>query len=112
IAFHAREAKRKASRITRRLLNVTECDFHNQLRLHEHGMGITIGLKGQKLFGLPTQHLVGQPFEGLSEHHELPALLIARTEVKIGKPTFAAAVAPFSRKDDKVESGRLLQLEP
>ncbi len=63
-------------------------------------------------FGLPRQHLVREPLEGLAEHREAAVHGIPRAEVKVAEPALAAAVSPFGREDHQVEGARLLHLEP
>ena len=61
--------------------------------------------------GLPGEHLVGHPLEGLAEHRE-GAVGVARAEVDVGQPALAAAVAPLHREDDEVEGVHWLHLDP
>ena len=63
-------------------------------------------------FGLPRQHLVGQAFEGLAQHHERLTFGIAGAEVEIAEPPAAPTVPPFSGQDDEVERPGLLDLQP
>ena len=63
-------------------------------------------------FGLPGQHLVGQPFECLPEHDEPAALGVARTEVEVAERAPAAAASPLDREHDEIERPGPFDLQP
>src|SRR5262249_20848062 len=112
IAFDAREAKRQAAGILRARLNLVERDFRDDLRLGIHRIRVATDLELEEPFGLPRQHLVGEAFERLAEHHEAAALGIARAEMEIAQPSFAPAAAPLDGEDHEIERARLLHLQP
>ena len=68
-------------------------------------------LQLQQALGLPREHRVGQPLEGLAEHAEA-AVGLARAEVQVRQPATAAAVAPLGSQDDQIQRVPRLHLEP
>src|SRR4029079_5424855 len=97
VALQAREAKREAARVVRALLQVVERDFGNEFRTNVYDMTVASGFAREQLGGLPFERRVGQALERLAEHHEPAARRIARAQMQVRKPGFAAARAPLIR---------------
>src|ERR671914_3024170 len=65
----------------------------------------------EQTLGLPRQHLVGHPLEGLTQHYE-PPLGCPRSEMKVAQPPAPAAMPPLRCKHNEVEGQSTLYLEP
>src|SRR4051812_29493286 len=112
ISLHARKTQCQPTGILGACLNLVEGDFSNELRTNEDRVCVASDFELQEFLRLPGEHLVGQTFECLSQHHEAAALGVACTEVQIAERAFAAATSPLGGEDHQVERARLLQFQP
>ena len=94
VALDAREAEGDAARVAAARLHAVERDLDHELGAHVDGVRRAPLLELQQALGLPGQHLVGQALERLAEHHELPALGVARAEVQVARAGPGAGRAP------------------
>ena len=112
MAFHAREAQGHATGIVRAGLDVVEGDLDDQFRSHVHDIVVAGDFQGEQRLRLPRQHRVGEPLEGLAQHHETTAHRIAGAKVQVAQPTLASARAPLDSEHHEIERARGLHLEP
>src|SRR5262249_28668863 len=91
VALDAREPQRKAAGIVRARLNVVERDLGDDLGPHVDRVVVAADLELEEAFGLPREHLVGEPLERLAEHDEAAALGVARAEMEVAERALAPA---------------------
>ncbi len=111
IALDPGETEGQPSGILRARLHLVERDLDHQLRPHVDGVVVPRDLQLEQLGGLPGEHLVGHPLEGLAQHHEA-AGLIAGAEMEVAEPTLPPPVAPLGREHHQVQPAGGLELEP
>src|SRR5262245_15689972 len=75
-------------------------------------MSLATGLACKKGRGLPLERLVGEAFEGFSEHDMAAGTRIPRAEVQVGQPALSPAATPLGGEDDQVERVCTLDLQP
>src|SRR5205814_8825217 len=95
VRAHPREPQRGPSRVTRRRLYAVERDLGYQLGPHVYDRVVATGRQLLQSRGLPRQHLVGETFERLADHHELLRVAIARAEVEVREPAATTTVSPL-----------------
>src|SRR5262252_6813850 len=69
VTLDARQSQREATRIAAARLQIAEGHLYDQLRPEVDGPLIAVRLALQELPGLPLEHGIGEPLEGLAEHH-------------------------------------------
>ena len=74
----AREPQRHAARVARAALDAVEGDLDHELRPDVHAVRRAARLQLEQALGLPLEHRVGQPLEGLPEHAEAAVRLRGR----------------------------------
>jgi len=75
-----------------------------------------VGTQLHEPLGLPAQHLIGHPLEGLPDHHELAdavdRAIVARTEMDVRQESSAPSAPPLGGEDHQVERVDRLDLSP
>ena len=117
ITLDAGEAQRDAAGVAARALHAVDRDLDDGDRLDPDRAGSAAHLDLLEALGLPAQQRIGQPLEGLADHHVAAGLAeltgrVERSEVQVRQQSGAPPRAPLARQHDEVVGVHGLHLDP